>query len=372
MRLREENLGLECPEGMGWRVIGRALAVAAVLVTALAASGEVRAKPRAPAVLVMAVADTGGPPSVGDAFANEVGRLSKGALRVTLQMPDRQTADGELSVIREVEGGVVPLGWIPTRAWDAVGLQTFAALQAPFLITNYALFQKVLEGPVGRGMLAGTRAFGVRTLGLAAVDLHVALGGRRPFVGPANFQGAILRVPSNSQLTSAILEALGAKAASIASGPPEFDALKSGAIDGALSSLAYVLSNGYYGAAKYLTTNLAFFPYTGSIGINEQAFDALTPAERSILTKAAAEMTRRSFVGIRARDQQLLRLLCRTGMRVATSTSAQLAALRRAEQSVYASLNSNHATAARIAKIQALKKRTKATPPLRIPKGCAA
>ena len=109
---------------------------------------------------------------------------------------------------------------------------------------------------------------------------------------------------------------------SITSGPDLFAALKSGAVDGAVSSLPFILSNGYYGAAKYVTANLVFFPYVGSFGINEDAFEALTPAQCAILAKAATDATRRSFSGVRDRDERLLQLLCRTGLKVATSTSA--------------------------------------------------
>jgi TRAP-type C4-dicarboxylate transport system substrate-binding protein len=357
---------------MGGSMMSQAVVAGLVLVTALGAPGEVHAKPRSPTVLLMAVPDTGGYPNAAAIFARSVEHLSKGTLLIAVRFPSQQRADGETIVIRDVEQGTVPMGWIPTRAWDAEALPTFAALQAPFLITNYALFQKVLEGAVGGGMLAGTRASGVRTLGLAAVDLHVPLGAQRPLVGPADFRGATVRVPSNSALTAAILEALGGKATSIPSGPDLFAALKSGRVDGAVSSLPYVLSNGYYAAAKYLTANLVFFPYVGSVGINEGAFEALTTRERSILARAATEMTRGSFVGIRGRDQQLLRTLCHAGLKIAISTAEQFAALRRAEQPVYASLETNRATSARIRKIQALKKKTKATPPLRIPVGCAA
>jgi hypothetical protein len=57
---------------------------------------------------------------------------------------------------------------------------------------------------------------------------------------------------------------------------------------------------------------------------------------------------------------------------MATSSKAQLAGLRRAEQPVYAKLEANRATAAAIVKIQALKKTTKVERPLRIPAGCRA
>lgn len=334
--------------------------------------GALQARPDAATVLVMAVADTGGPPDVATTFVRDVERLSKGQLLISVRLPSQQTAEGELTVIRDVQNGTVPIGWIPTRAWDAVGVQTFAPLQAPFLITSYALLQKVLEGRVGRGMLGGTRSVGVRTLGLAGIDLHIPLGAQRRFVGVSDFHDAILRFPSNSSLTEAIIEALGGKAASIASGAPLFAALKSGQIDGAVTAIHVVLFNGYYGAAAYLTTNLVFFPVVGSVGINEQTFEALSSHERSILTKAATDMTRKSFVGVVARDQDQLRILCRTGLKMATSSNAQLAALKRAEEPVYARLGANRATAVAIAKIRALKKKMKVARPLRIPAGCGS
>jgi C4-dicarboxylate-binding protein DctP len=358
-------------EGIRASVVGRWTA-GVLLTVAFGVAGDVYASSLPLTVLTMAVPGTFGPSANDTAFARSVERLSKGTLLITFKTPTQLTADGELVLIREVEQGAVQMGSIPTGAWDAVGLQSFAALQAPFLITNYALVRKVLEGPLGRGMLAGTRAAGIRTLGLAVEDLHVPLGARRPFVGLTDFRGTTLRVPSNSALTTAILDALGAKAVSIPSGHDEFVALKSGTIDGAVTALGPVLLNGYYGAAKYLTTNLVFFPLVRSVGINEQAFEALSAAQRSILTKAAAEMTRGSFVGRRAHDQQLLRILCADGLKVATSTRAQLATLRRAQQPVYTYLETNRATAARIAKIQTMQKETKPTRPLATPKGCAA
>jgi C4-dicarboxylate-binding protein DctP len=352
-------------------VTGQAVAAALCVLTALAAPGAVHAHGRSPTVLTMDVADLPGSAYV---FASAVDRLSKGALAIHVIILNQITApraDGELVVIRNVQQGAASMGWIPTRAWDAVGVSAFAPVQAPFLITNYALLRKVLEGPVGRGMRAGTRASGVRTLGLAAVDLHIPLGARRPLVRVQDFRGATIRVPSNSRLTSAILEALGGKAVSITSGPDLLAALSSGTVDGAISALYPILLNGYARGARYLTMNLTFFPVVASIGINERAFEALPPSERAVLTKAAAETMRASFKGIRARDQEQLRLVCASGIRAATSSEAQRTALRRAVQPVYALLSSDRATAARIAKIQALKKKVKPPRPLSIPKGCA-
>jgi len=320
----------------------------------------------------MGVADVGGPPAAALAFENDVRKLSKGSLLVATRLPKQQTADGEPMVLRAVAQGAVPMGWIPTRAWDAVGVPTFSALQAPFLVTSYEVLKQVLEGPVGRRMIGGTRVSGVRTLGLAAVDLHVPLGARRPYSSPSDFRGATFRVPSNSTLTEQILQALGGQAVGIASGSDLFAALQSGGVDGAITSPLYVLRNGYYGAAKYLTTNLVFFPYVGTIGLNERVFESLPPDQQSVLTRSGAEMTQQSFVGLRARDQQELQFLCKTGVRLASSTAMQLAGLQRAVRSVYSSLEARRPTAEEIAGITSLKAKLRPAPPLRIPTGCAA
>ena len=133
-----------------------------------------------------------------------------------------------------------------------------------------------------------------------------------------------------------------------------------------------MLLNGYYQVARYLTANLVFFPRVDAISINARAFQALTQQQRSVLKKAAEQTVQSSFKGLATRDQEQLRLLCLSGLRVAASTKAQLAALLRAEQPVYTMLRAHRATAKRIAGIQKLKKATRPNAPLRVPAGCAA
>jgi TRAP-type C4-dicarboxylate transport system substrate-binding protein len=319
---------------------------------------------------MMAVGDTGGPSTPVVAFTHSVERLSRGRLLIAGRSPSQQTADGELQVLRDVEHGAVPMGQVPTRAWDAVGISTFAPLQTPFLITNYALLQKVLTGSIGRRMQNRTRAAGVRTLGLAAVDLHVPLGVRRAFVTRADFQGARLRFPSNSSLTSAIMTALGGSSVAVASGADLVTALQAGSVDGAVTSPGIVLTNGYNSVAKLLTIDLVFFPRVDSVAINERAFEGLRPADRRILMQAAVEMRSERWKAC-ARDELQLSVLCRTGLKVYTSTSAQRAAMRRTVRPVYPELEHDLTLARPIRQIEALKKRVNPPAPLQIPAGCA-
>ena len=54
-----------------------------------------------------------------------------------------------------VKDGRVDLGWIGARAWDTLGVRSFQALQAPFLIDSYPLLHAVLRSPMASHMLAG-------------------------------------------------------------------------------------------------------------------------------------------------------------------------------------------------------------------------
>ena len=349
------------------------IAVGAVLLfgaTATGASGARSAPPEV--VLNVSIGSDLNPPSAGVAFADAVRRLSNGRLAIAFRsVPEGLSVDSELLALREVRTGSTEMGWIPTRGWDTQGLKTFTALQAPFLITDYTLLQKVLS-EIGQSMLPGTRSRGVRTLGLVATDLRRLLGARKPFVAPADFRGAKLRVPAGSRVSSTMLEALGATPVQIASGVGLEDALKDGTVDGAETSFGYILLNGYYAVATHVTANLVFYPRVDAISINERAFQALAPHDRTILEKAAAQVTKRSFVGLAARDREQLRLLCAAGLKAAGSTSPQLSALRRTVQPVYETLKEDRATARRIAQIQKLKKGTRAAAPLQVPAGCAA
>ena len=350
-----------------------AFAAFLLLGTTVAASAPAASTAALPVVLTAAIGSNSAPTEAGLVFADAVRRLSKGSLVIAFQSPPGGlTAESESLAIKDVRQGATQMGWIPTRGWDTQSVNAFTALQAPFLITDYVLLEKVLTGAVGRGMLSGTRGMGVRTLGLAAADLRRPLGARKSFVAPADFRGAKLRTAGGSRVSSAMLEALGATASPVASGAALLAELRDGTVDGAETAVGYILLNGYYQVAKYVTANLVFFPRVDAISINERAFQALTPQQRAILEKAATETARGSFKGLVERDQEQLRLLCLGGLRVATSTKAELAALLRAEQPVYTMLKRHRPTANRIAQIQKLKKATKPAAPLRIPAGCAA
>jgi TRAP-type C4-dicarboxylate transport system substrate-binding protein len=139
-----------------------ALTLAAFVVTApgcdIGGRADKAGGSHAPVELRLAVAyeadDADAP--VARYFASRVGTLSSGSLRVRVvfDAAGQRIVDPEAGVARMVRDGDFELGWIGSRAWDLLGVRSFQALQAPFLVTSYALLDRIATGRIAARMLA--------------------------------------------------------------------------------------------------------------------------------------------------------------------------------------------------------------------------
>ncbi len=125
--------------------------------------------------VVLTLADGGGDPSDAQPFAGAVTRLSHGAFQIRIEGGWRLSDSYyEADLIKDVQAGKADLGITASRAFDIVGIDSFQALKAPFLIDNYPLEQKVMDSAMPATMLQGLRPHGL--VGLAV--LPARCGGR--------------------------------------------------------------------------------------------------------------------------------------------------------------------------------------------------
>ena len=191
-----------------------------------------------------------------------------------------RAADVEAQVARKVRDGSFDLGWIGAAAWDELGVTSFQALHAPFLVTEDALLDRVATGPLAaqhaqrdstarasagwrsfRNHYAIRSAFGVRWSPSAA---SAKPGGRDP-----------------SRATDAALRALGATPVHRL-GKARSGRDRRGQADGRLESLV-----GYFGP-DVVTANVSIFPALHTLFANPASLRGLTDAERAALEQAAA------------------------------------------------------------------------------------
>jgi TRAP-type C4-dicarboxylate transport system substrate-binding protein len=318
-----------------------------------------------PLTLRIATAEQQGRPSATaiKEFARQVEPLSDGRTRVEIvwEASGDNARAWDQRVARAVSSGKFELGWIPARAWDTEGVTSLRALQAPFLITNDALVQEVLHSRLADEMLRGLATAGVVGLALYPSDLRHPVGLEKPLRTAADYQGAILRVP-RSQTSYALFRSLGANPEDHAGSELE-RAVTSGSVRGAES--AFGLIGSLEGTAIY-TGNVTFYPKVDTLVVGRGAYEKLTAEQRELLS-AAAKRTAEVVQDEGVSDLEAAERLCQTGGTIVHADPAEVRALERAAEPVYAELSEDPGTAAMIERIRQLKRRMGKpvdTPPL--------
>ncbi len=297
-------------------------------------------------------------------FAAQVAKLSHGALRIQIkfQAAGDKSAEVEQHTVRMVQTGTFDLGWVGARAWDQLGVTSFEALQAPFLITSYPLLDRVVTSGIAHRMLNGLRGQHVIGLALIPDELRHPVALEHRLVSLSDFSGARVRIQP-SRITSSLMRALGAIPVEVANANIA-SAIGSHQIDG--EELA--LGNAPW--TSTVTGNVTFFGKTLTLFAGGPAYRRLTADQRDVL-REAAKQTLEHVTATSPTESGLAGAFCRqSGARIVFASKSQLAALVRASQPVYAELERNAETRSFIAKIRRLRATTPAPPRLVVPPSC--
>jgi TRAP-type C4-dicarboxylate transport system substrate-binding protein len=272
-------------------------------------------------------------------FADAVSRLSSGKLRVNFREGGWEARkNSELSIIRDVQRDKIDFGWVGSRAWDAVGVTSFDALNAPLLIDSYALEGKVMSSAIPGEMLKGLSSLGLVGLGVLPGPMEKPLGVAKALVVPSDFRGLKIGI-TRSQIARETLRALGAEAKPLPSGGlGPVTGLRG--LDGVATNANGIYSTNYDLVAKYLSVsaNINLWPRPIVLFTSKKAFASLAPAERAWLRQAARDAIPRALVALRAKDREAVSGLCSRGVKLVTAAAADLVRLREAVAPVYAHL----------------------------------
>jgi TRAP-type C4-dicarboxylate transport system substrate-binding protein len=312
---------------------------------------------------VLTMANPSGQSHDFDPWALEVERRSGGTLHIRFANNWRlRQRDFEVGLIRDVKAARVDLGWVGSRAFDAVAVSSFDALHAPFVIDSYALEQAVLQSRIPDRMLTSLKPLGLVGLGVLPGPLRRPLSAPRPLRTPADFTGLRVGYQGASGPADA-LRALGARPVQLVSGAPWRG------IDAIEQHLALINGDSYDASAQYLTANVAFWPRPMVLFINRHVFARLTPNQRDALTGAAQPIGAKTIDAIRAEDHSALADVCRRGIKLVSASPADIERLRAASAPVLEQLQRQPNTRSFLTAIIALRKPAAPTgeQPLRCP-----
>jgi TRAP-type C4-dicarboxylate transport system substrate-binding protein len=319
-------------------------------------------------------------------FARRVAQLSGNRLRIAVeyvQTPDPHVPLGapvasDRWLVRDTKAGRTDLAWVSTHGFEAMGITSLRALDAPMLVDDYRLQTAILRSALARRMLAGVRGTGVEGLALVAGRLRRPVDVEGPLRGPGDYRGLQL----GTALSRTRRDAFRALGASVVAGTPRPNFYETWANletvvpkRDHLNGLETDPENEFYDLPPtvpgYMTENVRLWPQTAAIVASPARLARLSARQRAWLRQAAAETQRRSFA-LGSGEGAILRDLCSHGTRFARASRADRAALRRAFRPVYVDLERDRLTRALIQGIEAMKARAARSVPSAIPARCSA
>jgi TRAP-type C4-dicarboxylate transport system substrate-binding protein len=314
-------------------------------------------------VLKAIVGDPKGSPGTAAqmaAFAAQVEALSNGTLTIDVTFGaydafSTSPVKGDAKIVELVQDGTNDLAAIPARAWEyeEIGETRMRALSAPFLVDSNALTAKIATTDLADELMSGLPALGLTGLALLPDTMRHPVGFTEPLVGPTDYVGKGIRSAGTPTVDS-IFRALGADPLAPADW---WTPIQTGEIVGADASYSFLY---LYPPNSFVTGNVTTYAKMNTIMAGSARYDRLTEAQRAILKDAAAATLDESLAAIPPESAAAV-AACEAGATVVLAGDADLAALHKAVEPVYAELEKDPQTKAVIAAIRALKATTPST-----------
>lgn len=203
----------------------------------------------------------------------------------------------DVQVTSALQGGTVEFT-VPQTTTLTGMIKEFEILDFPFLFSNEAEAEKVLDGATGRKLLDKLPAKGLVGLAYWENGFFNATNSKHPIVRAEDFQGLKFRA-IQARISQETLKALGANPVPLAV-PELYTALETRTVDGQGTPTAVIAALKLNEVQKYLSLTQhsygAFLPL-----VSKKFWDKLSEADRKILQEAAVEA--RAFQRGVAREQ---------------------------------------------------------------------
>lgn len=271
------------------RPLRRGLAAAALVAALLLAGGLAAlllANHHAAATITLKAADDQALGFPTTEALMEMGRLlerwSDGRIRVEVYY-DGQLGN-EVTTIRKTIEGSIDIDRVNLDPLTRVE-PALAAFAMPYLFKSDDQMHRVIDGPVGRELLDRLARHGLVGLGYYDSGARSFYLSRGPIRTLAALRGLRIRV-QNAPIMADIVRSLGAIPVPM---PYEdvYAALQTGVIDGAENNIPSWVSTGHYEVAPYYLED-AHVRVPEVLVMSEKSWNRLSPADRRLVTRAAA------------------------------------------------------------------------------------
>jgi tripartite ATP-independent transporter DctP family solute receptor len=216
-------------------------------------------------------------------MAEHVARATNGQIRITIHPAGELGSDP--AVLEGVRLGTIDIGMTGNPFYTRFEPR-LNALDIPFLFASHEHAYRVVDGDVGRGLLAELEKHRMKGLAFWEIGFRKITNSRRPIVTPADLQGLKIRTTPNPAHVEAF-RLWGANPTPMAF-TEVYLALETRAVDGQENPLNIIRSNRFHEVQRHLS--FTDHAYTVSIvSMNLARFRALPEAQQKVLVDAARE-----------------------------------------------------------------------------------
>lgn len=260
-------------------------------------------------------------------FKELVEERTSGEVKITI-FPNAKLGD-ERTLLERMKLGVVDAGVITTGPLINF-IPQFGVVDLPFLFSGPEHAYKVLDGEVGKKLMAAMEPQGWKGLAFAERGFRNLTNSKRPVATPEDVKGLKIRLMQNPVYVDSF-KALGANAVPMA-WTEVLTALQQGTVDGQENPLNVIVAFKLYETQKYMTLSRhAYAP--AIIMMSQKSWGKLTEEQQQIVQQAAQEAAEYERAYDNQKEAEWLQFLKDQGMEVVETPD--LAAFREAVKPVY-------------------------------------
>jgi tripartite ATP-independent transporter DctP family solute receptor len=289
------------------------LAIILCIVSGFLMLGTVEMGVAAPITLKLAhVVSTSAPYHIGAMeFAKLVDQKTKGQLKIEIY-PGGQLGKGERECIEGLQIGTIDL--VATSTGPVGGfVPQMLVVDLPFLFRDNSHVDKVLDGPIGEGLLKDLSKAGIKGIAFWENGFRNLTNNKHPVNKPEDVKGLKLRTMENEVHMDAF-RTLGADPTPMTWGEV-YTSLQQGVIDGQENPINIIRTHKIYEVNKNLAlTGHVYSP--ALLLMNENKFKSLAPDLQKALMEAGKEAAKFERKFIRDNEAKMLDELKGFGMQV--------------------------------------------------------
>jgi tripartite ATP-independent transporter DctP family solute receptor len=216
-------------------------------------------------------------------FAEDVKTRTNG--QIVIQVYPAGALGNDPSILQNLRIGALDIGFTGNPFFTSF-IPKLNVLDLPYLFTGFDHAYKVIDGPVGRQLLAELEQNQLKGIAFWEIGFRNITNSKRPILRPDDLKGIKIRTTPNPAHVAAF-QALGASPAPLAF-PEVYLALQNGTVDAQENPINLIYASKFFEVQKHLS--LTQHAYTASVvAMSLAKFNALTPEQQGAILDAARD-----------------------------------------------------------------------------------